>query len=443
MNTNIPDNLMDNVERNLRNHISKKRRRNYTYKAAAAFIAVFIILPLSGFAYARYESSIPYKQEVDLAVKNNNISKINKTFKYKNVSFNIKEIIADETGIEVIYSSSNPKYSISNFGFSGANNKNIADGYSMPTPNPKENEKAFNIALLDKDSVNYIMNNPVKLHIKGLHYDSTGSIMDKINLALYGKSVKVDWTLNTKIAVQKVKTIPINKDYKLDVGDLKLKSLKEGVLKSIIEYEFLPNNKSILRNALPDFVIRINNSYVDGSASYKCEEGNEEENFEFKSVYYTKINKIGIRLIGLNVMYDFNDNHKEYILKNGNYEFEGNKFSVNSIKRNKDRSMECNFKYNTNNRTYASFRLSFGNTSDCEVQGNGGMKLTYTDEKNRDNIYSKLDKEIPNMSKHKNFYTYGSNAEKVTVKNTNNINKFWIVGAEKHNLYDEDEIIVK
>lgn len=47
------------------------------------------------------------------------------------------------------------------------------------------------------------------------------------------------------------------------------------------------------------------------------------------------------------------------------------------------------------------------------------------------------------MRKYKNFYTYGSNSEKYTIKNANNVKKFWIVGAEKHNLYDEDEIIVK
>lgn len=80
-------------------------------------------------------------------------------------------------------------------------------------------------------------------------------------------------------------------------------------------------------------------------------------------------------------MYDFNDNPKEYILKKENYEFEGNKFSVNSIKRNKDRSMECNFKYNTNNRTYESFMLSFENANGYEEQGNEGRKLTYMNQK--------------------------------------------------------------
>ncbi|PJI09000.1 MULTISPECIES: DUF4179 domain-containing protein [Clostridium] len=437
MNTNIPDDLMDNVERNLRNHILKKRRKSYMYKAAAAFIAVFIVLPLSGFAYARYESSIPYKQEVDLAVKNNNISKINKTFKYKNVSFNIKEIIADETGIEVIYSSSNPKYSISNFGFSGANNKSIIYGYSMPTPDPKENEKAFNITL-DKDSINYIMNNPVKLHIKGLHYDSTGSIMDKINLALDGKSVKVDWTLNTKLMVQKVKTIPINKNYKLDVGDLKLKCLKEGVLKSIIEYEFVPNNKNVANDVQPDFAIRINNKYVDTSVG-----AGEEGNFEFKSVYYTKVDKVGIRLIGMNVRYDFGTVPKKYILKKGSYDFEGNKFSITSIKNNKDKSKEIDFKYESDNRTYTSLMLSFGDTIGYESNGSGHKKLTYVDQKNRDAIYNKLNNEIPNMSKYKNLYSYDSSTEKYTVKAAEKVNEFWIEEAQKYNLYDEDEIIIK
>ncbi|EET85897.1 conserved hypothetical protein [Clostridium carboxidivorans P7] len=154
---NVPEKLMENVENKLRKHVENKKKKLHFY-ASAAILIIAIMLPISVFAYSKYYNNIPFKQEIDLARQNNNVSKVNKSFKYKNIDFTIKDIAADETGIEVIYNVSNPKYYIDGLSFKDADNKNFHQwGYSLPdsSNNSDKKEKAFFISI-GKEEAKYI-----------------------------------------------------------------------------------------------------------------------------------------------------------------------------------------------------------------------------------------------------------------------------------------------
>ncbi|WP_282804316.1 DUF4179 domain-containing protein [Clostridium tetani] len=217
-NIKVPENLMNNVEKELRKHVKDKKKTIYK-RIIAAVLSLATIIPASVYAYDKYYKDIIFEQEIDLARQNNNVTKVNKVFKYKNVEFNFKEIIADETGIEIIYDVSDPRYSIATFSLSlrdaEGNSKehewNL--GYTMPQSNPENKEKVVYINT-NSDAINYMKNNPVTLNIHKISYDNSN---DKIKLIKNNK-YEVNWNLKMKVPIQKVETIPINKEYKTDKG---------------------------------------------------------------------------------------------------------------------------------------------------------------------------------------------------------------------------------
>lgn len=485
MNTNIPDNLMDNVERKLRKHV--KNRRKNLHRAAAALIGCAVILPTSVFAYAQYTDSIPYKQEVDLARQHNNITKINKVFKYKNVTFTIKEIVADDTGMEVIYDVSDPRYSINKLSFGDKDNKPFTTwGYTTPDEYLKDNEKAFCITM-DKDTVKYMHKNPVTIKIDTVSFsDGKGSknLLDDLNAFIYGKNsnLKVDWSLKMQVPMQKTKIVNINKEYALDIGTLKINSLKIGVLKSIFDYSFVPKDKTISM-VHPMFSVRLGNEYVDGCSgddrgtnggmvtSDKCGgsvQNGSGENLdysgtrEFKSIYYRNLSQIGIKLVGAQVMYEPNASQAYKIDKNKlpmEINYNGEKIKITSIEENKD-STDYNVEYEKSNRIYNSISLDFSTqplkdntTGDGVTENFKKGKVQFVDQTYRDKVYAALVKEVPNFKDiekqvsidgESNALEDANISAKLTVKHkgTSSPSEFKIAGADKQLIYDEYEVII-
>ena len=381
---NIPDNLMDNVELNLRTHIKNKKRKNHTHRAVAAAIALLIILPGSTFAFAQYNDSIPYKQEIDLARENKNITEINKTFKYKNVQFTIKEIVADDTGMEVIYNVSDPKYSISKINFGDKDNKPFNSwGYSLSDSFSNNKEKAFCIST-DNTASNYMHNNPITIKINNLAFNDdkkSENIIDKVSALIHpDSSLNVDWTMKMQVPMQQVKIIPVNKEYALDIGVLKINSFKVGVLKSVLDYNFVPNDKTIV-SIHPLFSLRLDKEYIMSNGGYDFGSNSVETNIggtsfhgtdtesnkgiggtqEFSSIYYKKLDQIGIKLIGANVNYDFNNSNVYKIDKNKlpmEFDFNGEKFKITSMKQKGD-STQYTVAYGKTNRIYSELNLNF------------------------------------------------------------------------------------
>lgn len=485
MNTNIPDDLMDNVERKLRKHVKNKRKN--LHRAAAALIGCAVILPTSAFAYAQYTDSIPYKQEIDLARQHNNITKINKVFKYKNVTFTIKEIVADDTGMEVIYDVSDPRYSINKLSFGDKDNKPFTTwGYTTPDEYLKDKEKAFYITM-DKSAINYMHENPVTIKVDTVAFsDGKGSknLLDDLNAFIYGKNsnLKVDWSLKMQVPMQKTKIININKEYALDVGTLKINSIKIGVLKSVFDYSFVPKDKNISM-VHPMFSVRLGNEYLDGSMgddngpSGGMVTGNKAVAFdqtgvgenggcfgtrEFKSVYYKNLNQIGIKLIAMEVKYESNNSQVYKIDKNKlpmEINYNGDKFKITSIEEKKD-STDYNVEYEKNNRIYNSIGFDFCQTPSTSSSENNGVreifkkgKVQFVDQAYRNKVYASLVKEVPNLKDiekqisidgESNALEDANISDKITVKHkgTSSPSQLKISGASKELIYDEDEVII-
>lgn len=486
MNTNIPNDLMDNVERKLRKHVKNKRKK--LHMAAAALIGCAVILPTSAFAYAQYTDSIPYKQEIDLARQHNNITKINKVFKYKNVTFTIKEIVADDTGMEVIYDVSDPRYSINRLSFGDKDNKPFTSwGYTTPDEYQKDKEKAFYITM-DKNAINYMHENPVTVKVDTVAFSdgkASKNLLDDFNAFIYGKNsnLKVDWSLKMQVPMQKTKIINVNKEYALDVGTLKINSLKIGVLKSVFDYSFVPKDKNISM-VHPMFSVRLGDEYLDGSmgedtgtgggmANLNKPGGNVEygvgENVgyfgsrEFKSVYYKNLKEMGIKLVGMEVKYEDNNSPVYKIDKNKlpmEINYNGEKIKITSIEEKKD-STDYNVEYDKINRIYNSISLDFStqlledNTkgvgfSDQSKRG----KVQFVDQAYRDKIYASLVKKVPNLKdiekqisidEESNALQDANISDIITVKHkgTSSPEELKISGASKNLIYNEDEVIIK
>lgn len=487
MNTNIPNDLMDNVERRLRSHVKNKKK--HIYKAAAAVIGCGIILPTSVFAYANYTDGISYKQEIDLARQHNNISKINKSFKYKNVSVNIKEIIADDTGMEVVYDISDPRYSINSVKFADKDGKAFTT-WSCTTPSEyyKDKEKVFGITSMDKAAMEYMKNNPVTITIDKLSFDDTKSknLVDEASSFINrtNSNLKVDWTLKMQVPMQKTKTVAINKEYTLDIGTLKINSLKVGVLKSVFDYSFVPKDKT-LTMVSPMFSIRVGNEYIDGclgdnygtnGGSSTLNNGNANvvqngvgDNMqysgtrEFKSIYYKNPSEIGIKLVGAQVVYEPNNSQTYKLDKNKlpmEINYNGEKIKITSIEEKKD-STDYSLEYNKNNRIYDSVSFNFStHPLDNNTTGVGFSeqckrgKVEFAGQASRDKIYALLVKKVPNLKdieKHvsmdgeTNALQDTNISSKITVehKGASSPAELKISEASKNLIYDEDEVIIK
>lgn len=452
-NIKIPEDLMNNVEKKLRKHVENKKKKIYK-RIIAAVLSLAIIIPASAYAYDKYYKDIIFEQEIDLARQNNNITKVNKVFKYKNVEFNFKEIIADETGIEIIYDVSDPRYSISTFSLSlrdaegNSKEREWKVGYTMPQSNPGNKEKMVYINT-NGDAINYMKNNPITLNIHKISYDNSN---DKIKLTKNNK-YEVDWNLKMKIPIQKVETIPINKEYKTDVGILKLKSLKKGALKTIIVYdmETNPSVKDVV-NISPLFSVRLDKEYTsnldrsiekDFERSY-YNSGNSEE---FRSIYYENINEIGIRLVGLRVEYSFCEPKKYKVIEDKlpmEFDFNGEKFKIISVEDKKDHK-QYKVEYQKENRVYNKVELNFGGGGQLEYE-----RVTFKDQAHRDKIYKSLSKKVPNLDSIYDPYIPGTHMgidtgvveQKANAQNKNST-EFEIEYATRTFLYDTDEIVIK
>jgi hypothetical protein len=476
MNTNIPDTLMTNVETKLRKHVKDKRKKRYIHKALTAAILVFVLLPGSAFAFAQYNSSILYKQEIDLARKNNNITEVNQIFKYKDVEFTIKEIIADDTGMEVIYDVSDPRYSINKVTFCDKDNEEFTDwGYTLSDLYSTNNEKAFCINM-DNNAANYMHNNPVTIQINNIIYsdDKADTLIDKVS-SLFNTNDKlnVDWTLKMQIPMQQIKVIPVNKEYSLDIGTLKINSFKVGVLKSVLDYSFVPNDKNI-SNISPLFSVRLDTEYIMANSSY-CTGINEArvsnsvgqptatsinyaaregENIsiygtqEFNSIYYKNLDQIGIKLIAVETIYDFRNLNIYKVDKNNlpmEFDCNGEKFEIASIEEKGD-STEYTVEYGKTNRIYSGFGFEFSQEGGMTSENNSET-IQFKDQTLRDTIYSSLVKNVPNLTDIDPYgdLQKGATSTKVTIKpgiSDSKTTEFTIFNAVKNLIYDEAEVII-
>jgi hypothetical protein len=429
---NVPDNLMSNVENKLRNHIQAKKKRRGIYAASIALILALGI-PASALAYNNYINSIPYSQEVDLARQNNTATKLDATFKYKDVEFKFKEAVADETGMVVLYEVSNPRYSIDSISLKDIEtNAPESWGYTLPDNDDTKTEKAFFTEVRGSTFVQ-MKNNPITIKI------------DKINDSSKNKDIDVNWSLKLQLPIREVKTIPINKEYKLNIGTMKLRSLNMSVLKTYIDYEFIPNDKSILSFS-PTFSYRIDkagflfsNSILDSEHLINF----SGEASEFQPLYYSAPKEIGITLIGGSIRYEYND-YKEYCIDKTKlpmeFNFKGEKGRIVSAKE-KDNSVEYIFEFDKIDRAYSYLGPRFEKSTRISTKYE---EVKFNNQEVIDNLYSNLSKKIPNFEKI--FTTYNFNKGAVTLqveapKETSD--KFTIADADKNILFNLDEIIVK
>jgi len=474
MNTNIPDNLMTNVEKALRKHIKDKQRKRHIYKATVTAAIIFlVILPGSVFAYAQYNNSIVYEKEIDLARENKNITEVNQIFEYKDVNFTIKEIVADDTGIEVIYDVSDPKYSIRNVSFGDKDNKGFETwGYTTPDLNSTNNEKAFNISI-DNTTANYMHNNPITITINSLKIndEQSDSPFNKLS-ALFNQDnePKVDWTLKMQVPMQQVKVIPVNKEYSLDIGTLKVNSFKASVLKSVLDYTFVPNDKSITM-INPIFSVRLDNDYIisKGGKNHGTNSGSVtglqttlpiidsdagiSGAQEFNCIYYNNnIKDIGVQLIGVEVTYDFNDPKTFKVDKNKlpqEFDLNGEKVKITSIEQKGD-STECTVDFDKTNRIYSSLLIMPLDIGVSSFKNTNGT-IEYKDQPSRNAIYNSLSSKIPNLKDMEKKFLLSMNSQEGVISANititpqiaqSDIVEFIVYSATKNLIYDKEEVIV-
>lgn len=470
MNYNIPDNLMDNVEKNLRKHVENRKRKKHIHIAAAAIVSLLIILPISTLALAHYNNSILYKQEIDLARENKNITEVNKVFKYRDVQFTIKEILADDMGMEVIYDVSDPRYSINKVTFCDKDNKEFeawAQTFPVPDPDPNSDNKEKSLSITINNSIaDYMHNNPITLKIDNLLFidnKKSDNSFDKLNSLIHNNNnynnIKVDWTLKMQVPMQPIKIIPVNKEYSLDIGTLKINSFKVGVLKSIMDYSFMPKDKNI-EFIHPLFSVRLDKEYlidewgddsstdaglVDTGSKDKLNSGERTGSHgtqKFKSVYYKNPNEIGIKLIGIQANYAFSNQKIYNIDKNKlpmEFDCDGEKFKVTSVEEKND-STEWTIEYCKTNRIFKEFNFIF---SGLDSTISNSENIQFKDQSSRDKIYNSLVKKVPNLKAIE--YQLGNlqNGTVITKVTTNSKStKLIINNAVKNLIYDEEEIII-
>jgi len=467
MSTNIPEDLMNNVEKNLRKHIKDKKRKKHIYKAAAAIISLFIILPGSALAVAKYNNSILYSQEIDLARENKNITEVNETFKYKDVEFRIKEIVADATGMEVIYDVSDPRYSIDEITFGDKDGTQFTEwGFSLPDPYCDNKEKAFLITLSNA-AVDYMRDNPITIKINTLTFNddqNSNKLFDKVTSLINPKDdLKVDWNLKMQIPMQPIKTLSINKEYALDIGTLKINSLQVGVLKSVFDYNFIPKDKSIT-DIFPTFSIRLDTDYniANVSHSYGLNLGETSSNTvgeytvfgsednkgihgtqEFNSIYYKEVSEIGIRLLNLSVTYDFGNSNIYKIDKNNlplTFNFNGEEFKLTAIEE-KENATEYSLEFNKTNRIFTQLRFKFSDTYNYQSSSDSD-DIQFADQSSRDKLHNILVEKIPNLPAIEDrFKIFNTGVIRSRETIPTRASEFIITEGTKSFLYDEEEII--
>lgn len=441
----LPENLMENVEKRLKSHIETKKKKRTIYALAAA-VMLTLIIPISVYAYNNFIVNVPYKQEVDLARANKDMTKLSSAFKYKDIEFKIKEAVADEFGIEVVYEVSNPAYSVNTLRLSDANNVQFPCNYGFSTPkgDNKHTEKAFYINISDKKALEYIKNNPITIEIREILYNDPN---DKItSQAYFEKNLKkVDWAFKMKVPVHEVKTVKIDKEQQLPFGTIKYNSLKVGVLKSVLDYEFIPKDSSI-NGFDPIFSIRLDNEYIDtlhDYNSYQIDGKNME--LEFKGMYYNIPKNIGIKLLGGGVSYSEKDN--EYKIDKNKlpmqYDYHGDKFNV-SLLQEDDKTVTYEITTDNVNRNYRYLSFLFKDPSMFELKTADTGLIKYMDQANIDNIYNSLVKKVPNFEAifKDSEFNIGATRKIITVQKYYS-NSFKIVEGSKTYLLDLDEIIVK
>lgn len=421
----LPENLMENVEKRLKSHIDTKKKKRTIYASAAA-VMLALIIPASIYAYNNFIVNVPYKQEVDLVRANKDMTKLNATFKYKDVTFKIKEAVADELGVEVVYEVSDPAYSIQIF------RSNLQGGFYAPTGDKKSKEKAFYIYSPDKISMEYLRNNPLALQITELCYDNQ-----------FNNPIKVDWSLKLNVPVHEIKTVKIDKEQQLPFGTIKYNSLKLGLLRSVLEYEFIPKY-SVITSFNPIFSIRLDNEYIDTVHDYNLRTM-DGKGIEFKGMYYNIPKNIGIRLLGGGVSYSEKDN--EYKIDKNKlpmqYDYHGDKFNV-SLLQEDDKTVTYEFRIDKSNRDYRYLSFFFRDPSMYEIKTADNGLINYTDQAYRDNVYNSLVKKVPTFEAifKDSELNLGETRQIITVQKYYS-NSFKIVEGSKTYLLDLNEIIVK
>jgi hypothetical protein len=450
MNNNIPHDLMNNVEKKLRTHIKDRRKKRHIRNVVAAGIALLIILPASTFAYAQYNDSIIFKQEIDLARENKNITEVNKTFKYKNVKFTIKEIVGDGTGFEVIYDVSDPKYSINEINFVDKDGKDFKGyAYTVPDLNSNKNEKAFYISIDGNNIANYMHNNPVTIKINSLvssEDKKSYNIIDKMgSIIKNNNSLTVDWTLKMEVPMQQAKVIPVNKEYSLDIGTLKINSFKVGILKSTLDYSFKPKDNNNIKSIYPLFSVRADNEYMKDHGGFAYGGLDIYGTEEFDSIYYKKTDQIGIKLIGVRANYDFSYANVYEVDKNKlpmEFDCNGEKFKITSMEE-KDDSTEYTVEYGKESRIYSEFEFTGSGVTERKNDNSNSENIQFKDQASRDVIYSSLIKKVPNLKDiEKKFGNLQKGAVSTNVTMKPGKAELRINNAVKNLIYDEDEVIV-
>ena len=319
-------------------------------------------------------------------------------------------------------------------------------GYTLPDLNSTDKEKSFGI-IIDNNTANYMKNNPVYIKINNLvvNYKKSENLIDKVSSLINNSSnLNVDWTLKMQIPMQQVKVIPVNKEYTLDIGTLKINSFKVSILKNILDYSFVPKDKNI-SGIHPLFSVRFGNEYVmdQGGGDDYNKDGSTTGTQTFKSIYYKDLNQIGIKLIGIQTNYHFSNPNLYKIDKNKlPMEFDCNeeKFKITSANQKGD-STEYTIEYNKTDRIYNELDFDFPGVNSSRLTNNRET-IKFKDQTSRDSIYSSLTRAVPNLKdiEHQ-FGSFQTGAVSATITTNSNSAEFR-VSAVKNIIYNEDEVVI-
>lgn len=228
--------------------------------------------------------------------------------------------------------------------------------------------------------------------------EKSKNLIDKVSSLINNNSnLNVDWTLKMQIPMQQIKVIPVNKEYSLDIGTLKINSLKISILKSSFDYSFVPKDKNI-RGVEPIFSIRLGNEYAMDQWLDGCnnEDGSTTGTQTFNSIYYKHLDQIGIKSIGIQA--NFRSPNLYKIDKNKlpmEFDCNGEKFKVTSVNQKGD-SNEYTIECNKTGRIYNELAFNFSGINSSR-QTNKNENIQFKDQSSRDSIYSLLKQAVPNL----------------------------------------------
>jgi hypothetical protein len=316
---NTHDDLFNNIEFKLKQHVKrKKRKRNTTI--ALSFMTLILTISFSFQDVRSYANKFfsGYILGIQTAIAHNQGTEINKTFSINGINYTFEKIISDETGTVITYDVNKEDCDIEDIQiFTQDKTFNSDDLYP-------------DISTVESDGKNALLfppvgSNTIKVKIgSALDYSGDDFIVNDVN-----------WEFDATVKKNSTKTIILNREIQLDKGKLLLIDLKLGVLKSTLNYRFAPNINEDIKAFKVNVDIKskkrkykiFNNIYCDGISKEVKNTSTQEELFSMCENNEAFINAIDFE----SIMYDDVDT-LELILKDTGYILPVNKeYRFNSL----------------------------------------------------------------------------------------------------------------